>query len=123
MVDDIIGQAQTTVIISLVGTFLLIALSFFFVRRYMNKVTGGTIKGGEMAQATIVRIWDTGTTVNGNPVVGFLLDVQRQAYPTYQAETKSMIPRLMVSQFQPGAVVPVKLDPQNPAQVALNLYA
>jgi hypothetical protein len=123
MVDDIIGQAQTTVIISLVGTFLLIALSFFFVRRYMRKVTGGNIQGGEVAQATIIRMWDTGTTVNDNPVVGFLLEVRRQAYPVYQAETKSMIPRLMVSQFQPGAVVPIKLNPQNPTQVALNLYA
>ena len=122
MVDEIIGQAQTTVIISLVGTFLLIAASFFFVRRYMRKVTGGNIQGGEMAQATIVRIWDTGTTVNDNPVVGFVLEVHRQAYPPYQAEAKSMIPRLMVAQFQPGAVVPIKLNPQNPAQVALHLY-
>ncbi len=123
MAEEIIGQAQTTIIYSLGGTFLLIALSFFFVRRYLRKVTGGNIQGGEVAQATILRIWDTGTTVNDNPVVGFLLEVHRQAYPPYQAETKSMIPRLMVAQFQPGAVVPIKLNPQTPSQVALNLYA
>ncbi len=123
MADQIIGQVQTTLIYSLVGTFLLIAVVIFFVRRYMRNVTGGNIQGGEVAQATILRMWDTGTTVNDNPVVGFLLEVRRQAYPPYQAETKSMIPRLMVAQFQPGAVVPIKLNPQAPTQVAINLYA
>src|SRR3954471_19385167 len=94
-----------------------------WVRKFMRNMTGANLKDGTPAQATILRIWDTGTTINDNPVVGFLLEVRPQNQQAYQAETKSMIPRLSVSQFQPGAVVPVKFDPQTPTRIALDIFA
>jgi hypothetical protein len=94
-----------------------------WVRRFMRTMTGANLKDGTPAQATILRIWDTGTTINDNPVVGFLLEVRPQNLPAYQAESKSMIPRLSISQFQPGATIPVKIDPQNQARVALDIFA
>jgi hypothetical protein len=94
-----------------------------WVRKFMRNMTGANLKDGMPAQATILRIWDTGTTINDNPVVGFLLEVRPQNRPSYQAESKSMIPRLSISQFQPGAIIPVKIDPQNQARVALDIFA
>ena len=77
---------------------------------------------GESAQAKVLRIWDTGITVNENPVVGFLLEVYPVGQPAYQAETKGIISRLDIPQIQPGAMLPVKFDPANPRRVALDIY-
>jgi hypothetical protein len=107
------------IVLSIVITLIVLVT----VRKFMRNMTGANLKGGLPAQATILRIWDTGTTINDNPVVGFLLEVHPQNLPTYQAESKSMIPRLSVPQFQPGATVPVKIGPQNQARVALDIFA
>jgi hypothetical protein len=77
---------------------------------------------GEPAEATILEIWDTGMTVNDDPVVRFLLEVHPAGKPGYQAETKLRISRLAISRFQPGAVVPVRIDPGHPKHVALDIY-
>jgi len=77
---------------------------------------------GESAQAKVLRIWDTGMTVNNDPVVGFLLEVYPDAQPAYQAETKGIISRLDIPQIQPGAMLPVKFDPADPLRVALDIY-
>ncbi len=77
---------------------------------------------GEAAQAEILKIWDTGMTLNEDPVVGFLLEVRPNGKPVYQAETKLRISRLHVPQVQPGSVVPVRIDPANPNRVSLDIY-
>jgi len=79
-------------------------------------------KTGEPAEATILQIWDTGMTVNDDPVIRFLLEVHPTGKPDYQAETKIRISRLAISRFQPGAVVPVRIDPGHPNHVALDIY-
>jgi hypothetical protein len=77
---------------------------------------------GRAAQAKVLKIWDTGITVNNDPVVGFLLEVRPNDRPPYQAETKALISRLDIPQIQPGAVLPVKFDPDDPGRVALDIY-
>jgi hypothetical protein len=113
-----------SVLIPIVLGVVITVVVLLWVRRFMGKMTGADLKGiGVPAQATVLRIWDTGTTINDNPVVGFLLEVQPQNQAAYQAETRSMIPRISVSQFQPGAVVPVKIDPQNTTRIVLDIFA
>ena len=112
-------SAVVPIILSVAITLVVLV----WVRTFMRNMTGANLKDGTPAQATILRIWDTGTTINDNPVVGFLLEVRPQNLPAYQAESKSMIPRLSISQFQPGAIIPVKIDPQNQARVALDIFA
>jgi len=77
---------------------------------------------GEPADAKIIKIWDTGITVNNDPVVGFLLEVRPAGKPVYQAETKLRISRLDIPRFQPGTVMPVRIDPHDPNHVALDVY-
>ena len=77
------------------------------------------LRHGEPARAKILKIWDTGVTVNDNPQVGMLLAVYPENRDPYQAETKKVISRLLIPQIQIGASVEVRYDRQNPLAVAL----
>jgi hypothetical protein len=76
---------------------------------------------GLPATATVLQIWETGTRINDNPVVGFLLEVDADGMEPYQAETKALISILLIPQIQPGAVLNVMYDPRNPQRVALDI--
>ena len=112
-----------SIVVPIVLSIAITLIVLVWVRKFMRNMTGANLKDGTPAQATILRIWDTGTTINDNPVVGFLLEVHPQNLPAYQAESKSMIPRLSIPHFQPGASVPVKIDPRNQSRVALDIFA
>ncbi len=76
---------------------------------------------GKPATAVIVRLIDTGTTINNDPVVEFVLSVTPPDGNPYEAHTKALVSRLDIPAFQPGRVVPVKYDPQMPTRVALDM--
>ncbi|MCA9991793.1 MAG: hypothetical protein H6666_17175 [Ardenticatenaceae bacterium] len=73
------------------------------------------------AQATILKMWDTGVTLNGNPQVGLLLQVQPAGHPPFQVETRSIVPRPALGQVQPGRELAIQYDPNNPANITLSL--
>lgn len=77
---------------------------------------------GTPAEATIVEIWDTGVSINDDPVVGFLLEVRPEGREAYRAKTKLLVSKVHIPQFQPGRVVPVRVDPNDPNHVALDVY-
>jgi hypothetical protein len=80
-------------------------------------------EAGVAAQARIVEIWDTGITLNDDPVIGIRAEVTRADGTTYTATIpKSLISRLDIPRFQPGAVVDVRIDPQDSSKVALDVY-
>lgn len=66
---------------------------------------------GLPAEAIILKVTDTGTTINNNPVVRLLLEVHPPNQPIFQAEAERLISRLQIPQVQPGAIVQVKYDP------------
>jgi len=77
---------------------------------------------GRSAEARVLKIWETGTKVNDNPVVGFRLEVWAEGLEPYEAETRALISILFIPQIQPGAILPVKYDPEDPQRVALDIY-
>jgi hypothetical protein len=80
-------------------------------------------ESGVAARARILEIWDTGITVNQDPVIGIRAEVTRADGTTYTASIpKSLISRLDIPRFQPGAVVDVRIDPQDSSKVALDVY-
>ena len=80
-------------------------------------------KVGEAASGTVVEVWDTGITVNDDPVIGLRLTVQRSGQPPYEAIIKkSLVSRVHVPQFQPGWQVPLRVDPRDQGRVALDVY-
>jgi hypothetical protein len=79
---------------------------------------------GLPARATILEIWDTGMTINNDPVIGLRIEVTPDGRPPYIATiTKALISRLDVPQFQPERVIPVRVDPTDPQRVAIDFYA
>lgn len=77
---------------------------------------------GTPATARVLAIWDTGVSVNDNPVVGFDLEVLPDEGEPYTASTRALISRLHIPLIQAGAVLPVAIDPADRARVALALY-
>ena len=76
---------------------------------------------GVPASAEILELWDTGWTVNDSPVIGMRVRVHPEDRPDFEARIeKTTISRLATGQFQPGNVIPVRFDPQNPALVAVD---
>jgi len=100
-----------------------LALSGCAIRdRFTGEATAREIRAvGQPAEATVVQIWDTGVTVNNDPVVGFLLDVRpTDGRPTFQAKTRALVSRLAVPRVQPGATLRVMFDPKDTARVAID---
>jgi hypothetical protein len=127
-----LGISATTLTIIIVAAIVLILLVTIVPTLLMTRKIFGGIAGnlqqtqtllatGEAAQAKILRMWDTGTTLNGNPQIGLLLEIHALNRTPYQVETTCFVSRLRIPQVQPGATVNVKIDPQNPANVALQL--
>ncbi len=81
-------------------------------------------QNGVSARARIQEIWDTGWTINDNPVIGMKVLVLPADRPAFEATIeKTTISRIATPQFQPGNTVPVRFDPGNPAIVAVDYGA
>ncbi len=88
---------------------------------YFTGMTRDLREHGVAAEATILRIWDTGWTVNKNPVIGMSVEVRPREGPSFEATIKkTLVSRIDLPQFQPGNVIPVRYDPANPAAVAVD---
>ncbi len=78
-------------------------------------------QSGVAASAQILEIWDTGWTINDDPVIGMRVRVQAPDRPDFEATiAKTTVSRIAVAQFQPGAVIPVRFDATNPSIVAVD---
>jgi len=84
---------------------------------FMKIIFPPRIKDGIKARATVVKVWDTGTTINDNPQVGMLLEVKPLAGGSFQAEAKTVVSRLKVALVQPGVTAEVLYDPNKPQRL------
>ena len=75
------------------------------------------IKNGVTAQATVLKVWDTGVSINDNPQVGLRLQVSPAGANPFQTETKTIVSRLNVALVQPGITAEVKYDPLDPKRI------
>jgi hypothetical protein len=125
--EDGLDQFNTLIAVStivpIVITIVVVVLVLGVFRRVFKGISQNNVllTSGEPAQATVLKLWDTGVMLNNNPQVGLLLEVRPQNRPTYQVQIQSFISLLKVSQVQTGAVVAVKVDPTDPTKVALDL--
>ena len=109
----------------LVSAVLLVALAGCAVANRLSGVSEEKRlqRVGEPARATVLAIWDTGITLNDDPVVGLRVSIHPANGGDYEADIpKSTISRVHVPQFQPGRVVPVRIDPADRTRVALDVY-
>jgi hypothetical protein len=122
-----IGIGIITIVITLVIFAASIAFTIWILRYVRRNFLGSLgansdiLANGVMAQATILKAWQTGMMVNYNPQIGLLLQVQPADGNPYQAETKAVVSQLKLAQLQEGSLVPVKIDPNDRSHVALAL--
>ena len=69
---------------------------------------------GRTGMATITALRQTGTFVNENPEVEMDLQVSVEGMAPYAVTHRQVLALIAVPQFQPGASVPVKVDPMDP---------
>lgn len=77
------------------------------------------LQNGIPATALIVQLSETGMLVNNQPQVKIVLQVNPPNGAPYQTDLVMIVSYLQIPRIQPGLVVPVKIDPANPANVAL----
>jgi hypothetical protein len=105
--------------------FTIIMVSIFAgVFGFVYKTAFGNqklLKYGTPAQAKVMEVHDTGVTVNNNPQVKLLLEVQPPIGVPYLVETRTIISRLQPDLYRPGMTIPVKIDLNNKNKVAIDL--
>ncbi len=78
---------------------------------------------GTPGVATVLAVRDSGISIGGETPLYFLADldlqVQVEGWQPYAVTHRQAIQRLQVSQIVPGVRLAVKVDPANPARIAL----
>ena len=77
------------------------------------------IKNGITAEAEVLEVRDTGTTINDDPQIALLLEVRPTMSAIFQAEIKTLVSRLEVANYRPGCKAVVLYDPINPKRMIL----
>lgn len=116
------NRRNATMVVALIATSICFACASM-IDSFTGEDIAQEIRGnGLPAKGTVLKIWETGVRVNDNPVVGFLLEIHAEGMTPYEAETKALISILWIPQIQPGAVLPVKYDPEDPSRIALDIF-
>jgi hypothetical protein len=75
---------------------------------------------GKDGSAEVMKIWDTGWTMNNDPQIGMTLMVTpADGSEPYETDLKQFISRLDVPNFQVGQKLAVKIDPNNPKKIGI----
>lgn len=74
---------------------------------------------GLVGQATVQAVRETGTTINENPQIEFDLLVSVDEREPYPVTHRQVVSPLVIGNFQPGASIPVRIDPADPSKVLI----
>ncbi len=96
---------------------VVIVISAVALLPFLRIIFPAQINNGVTARARVLKIWDTGVSINDNPQVGLLLEVTPPTGTPFQAEAKTVVSRLNTSLVQPGTAAEVKYDPQKPQRL------
>jgi hypothetical protein len=75
---------------------------------------------GLSGQATIVSLSEGGPYVNDRPTITMELDVDLPGSERYRAGAKQVVGRLVIGRLEPGAVIPVRVDPDDRTKVSVD---
>jgi putative solute:sodium symporter small subunit len=77
------------------------------------------IEKGIDAKGKIVSVTETGTYVNNLPKLAFRIQVFRSGFAPYEVEHEKVVSFLSIPRFQVGAIVNIKVNPQNPQKIMI----
>ncbi len=118
--QNIVSDTMNSIMLWTVGSLVFTVVLIVILRRVFSP-NKKLLQQGLPGQATIVNVYQTGMMINNNPQIGLVLQINGPL-GQYQTETKAVIPMISIPQFQPGAVLPVKIDPSNRNNIALDIY-
>ncbi len=109
--------------ISLIFTFAILGFVFYLVYTKLIKPSQNAkriLQTGHSGKAKVLSLAETGMTVNNAPQVLLTLEVTPDhTRRPYQVQTKQVISIVHIPQFQPGAKLLVRIDQNDPNQVAI----
>ncbi len=100
-------------LLGVIATIAVLIVTVFMMLPVFRIVFPGEIKNGVTASATVLKVWDTGMSINDNPQVGLLLEVDSPEGRQLRIETKKIVSRLNAALVQPGVVAQIRYDPKN----------
>ena len=74
---------------------------------------------GKVGTAVVTELRQTGAFVNENPQCEIDLQVTVEGIPPYATTHRQVLAMVAIPQFQPGATVPVRVDPDNPTSLII----
>jgi hypothetical protein len=91
---------------------------------FLSKMLGTSDPDVEVAglsgEATIVSLREGGPYVNDRPTITFELDVEVPGQASYRAQAKQVVGRLVIGRLEPGAKIPVRVDPEDATKVTVD---
>jgi len=124
-----IGVIVFTIVIIIVSIAAAI-IPVVLILKFLGNMSGQRqqlLATGIPAQARVVQLGMTGTTINDNPLLQIVLEVQAGQSPGYRggptsfvASTQMLVPMIAMPRVQPGSVVPVRYSPTNPQEITID---
>jgi hypothetical protein len=115
-VGDLLGSGD---LIPLIVIPISLIIAAVVMLPMLRMAFPGVIKNAISAQARVMKVWDTGVSINDNPQVGLLLHVMPSMSAAFDVETKLVVSRLNAALVQPGITADVKYDAQNPKRLQI----
>jgi hypothetical protein len=89
-----------------------------------RRLFGSAEPSGDVAgisgQATIASLSEGGPYVNDRPTITMELDVDVPGRDPYRAQAKQVVGRLIIGRLEPGATIPVRVDPDDAEKVSVD---
>lgn len=106
------------------GIFMIVfGLIFYRVGSRIGKlVMGGrkVLETGRPGRGTITKMWETGVTINEQPVFGFEMDLEVEGAAAGAVSVQQVVPRMLAGAVLPGHSVAVKVDQDDPTEVVID---
>jgi hypothetical protein len=113
------------IVVSFVAAIVPIVLVFRWLGK-MQAEKHALLRSGAFGHARILQLGQTGTYLNNQPQLQLMVEVtpmQQGGYPAamaFQSSFTQFVPMMAMARVQPGAVVPVRYDPMNPAKMTID---
>lgn len=110
---------QSDALAAAIGVVVSLAATWLIIRPFARLFFPAQIRNGVNTEARVLKVWDTGTTINDDPEVGFVLEFASADGTLFQVETKTVVSRLKAALVQPGITAQVRYDPQKPRRLRI----
>jgi hypothetical protein len=105
------------------GIFIIVGGALALIGYMVNRGAGSTdnvLASGVSGTATLTSVTQTGMYLNDQPRIKMDMLVQLPGQVPYAAEHSEFVPLILLSRVQPGATLPVKVNPAEPGKVVID---